>query len=203
MVCLFEVDPIFFRYGDYILHAKERIINPATPPGEKILEEASNNPFFQKYNRLLTIFGSLITLLEYEEILGPKPFKIKDQQRVILRSLAMIAEEEIKRPYSKDELAAYSDYKTFLENFFGKLRSLDDKIESGEFNSDFLSALIVAFSGEVRKSFGGLEVSYIDSWRIKDEINKWFYNSMVKGIADYKKVVEAVKEKVRGFLFFY
>jgi hypothetical protein len=203
MVYLFEIDSTFFRYSDYILRAKEGIIKPGTPPGEEILKEASNNPFFQKYNRLLTIFGSLIALLEYEEILGSRPFEIKDNQRIILRSLGMIAEEEIKRPYSKDKLAAYSDYKTFLENFLRRLRSLDKQIESGRFNSDFLSALIVAFSGEVRKSFGELEVSYIDSLRIKDEINKWLYNSMVKGIADYKKVVEALKEKAGGFLFFY
>ena len=153
-----KLDPIWLEKGTDIRLCREVINCPQMRAGEGVYNDALLNTVFVAYNRLPLVYGSLIALIEYDEIFkrsGNDFFSNPENQRVVLRALGLIVESSIKLPYGDEEIKNYSDHQPFLNGYSKKLRGLDQSIERGNKPPiNFVNTLLMFFQQEVNKLKG-------------------------------------------------
>lgn len=165
-----ELDSFWQENAGKIRSCQTVIKYPKTLAGENILKDSLINPVFIAYNRLPSIFGSLITLVEYDEIFkkeGIVHFSQPENQRLVLRALGLKIEDSIKFPYGPDEKKNYEDLRPFFEGLLKGFRDLDANITRGSQSVNFVNLLITVFQQEVNKLKG------VDNFSVKiKEIRK-------------------------------
>ncbi len=164
---------------------REAIARPQTKTGEEDWNRALDNPVFAVYSRLHPILGSLISVMEYEQIgrlRGEEDFLGPERQRMILRALNLIIEDAIKSPYgpSEREQPQYEDYQKFLKNLFAEFWNIDSDLQGGKERPNFVNSLFMIFINEVNGLKG------VEGFNIK-------FGDIKKEIADYLPQLEQIE----------
>ena len=127
----FHLDPFWLEHQKNIGEIKKAIERPQTKAGEEAWIDALNKPVFRVFNRTHPIFGSLISVLEYEQIgrrAGKEYFSGIEKQRMVLRALGLLIEDSVKYPYSSNEITTYKDYQRFFGKILDRFRAVDSQI---------------------------------------------------------------------------
>lgn len=148
----------WLEHQGQIWQVKKAIATPKTRVGEEILKDALNNTIFVVYSRLNPVLGSLIGLIEYDEIFraeGSRYFTDPQNQRVVLKALGIIFENEIKSGYPLREKMGYEDYLPFLKGALLRLHQYEEQVQAGRGQSvNFIDSLVVIVSQEISKLRG-------------------------------------------------
>ena len=172
----FYLDPFWLERQRGIRKTKEAIERPQTKVGKETCEDALNNPVFKVFDRIHLIFGSLISVLEYEQIGGRRKeeyFYGPKRQRMILRALGLLIEDSIKSPYHPNENVKYEDHHKFLENILGKFRAIDSQIQQGRKLPNFVNSLFMIFIQEVNN---------------------------LRGVENFNVGIEGIRKEIAGYL---
>lgn len=189
------LDPFWLEYRKEIQTMKQAINTPNTYVGEELYQEAMRNTVFQVYNQLIPPYGSLIALMEYDEI-GKRDsqdyFSSPTSRQVILKAFSLLIEDHIKSPYPPESLKKYKDYAPFFNRMLKRLRSFEAQIREGIEFPNFVNSLGMIFQQEVNNLEG------VENFNLKKNIIR-------KRIADYLpeleqldggKVFQAIKEQI-------
>ena len=155
-----NVDPFWLEHRQQIDQVREAIVCPNTLVGESRLQICLRNPVFQIYNRIYPIFGSLIALLEYDEIAkrdNSSYFSEPTNQRIMLKSLGLVIEDGIKAPYSSKDTKSFKDYRRFYQGMVKDLHSLDANVEKGIKYPNFVNSLAMIFTHRVNEELEGVD----------------------------------------------
>lgn len=174
---IFSLDPFWLEYQGQIRQLKRAIEAPKTRVGEEILKDALNNTIFVVYNRLNPVLGSLIALLEYDEIFraeGSNYFLDPKNQRIVLKALGIVVESKIKVDYLPEEKKNYGDYQPFLEEVLFRFHQYEEQIQAGTGQPvNFVNSLIVIVSQEISK---------------------------LKGVRNFGVGIEGIRSKIKDYL---
>jgi hypothetical protein len=188
-------DPFWLEHQKDIRKMQETIKCPQTKAGEGTWNDALNNPVFKVFNRIHPFLGSLISVMEYEQVgreEGRDFFSGREEQRIVLRALNLTIEDSIKFRYGSDEKAKYEDYRKFFENMLGRFRATDSLIQEGRQFPNFVNSLFTIFIQEVN-NLKGVENFNIDIERIRRKITD--YLPQLKKI-DEGRILEAIIDKM-------
>lgn len=172
-----SLDPFWLEHQGQIRQVKRAIEAPKTRVGEEILKDALNNTIFVVYNRLNPVLGSLMALLEYDEIFKAEVsnyFSDPQNQRIILKALGIIVESEIKVGYLPGERKKYGDYLPFFEGVLSRFHQYEEQIQAGTGQPvNFVNSLIVIVSQEISK---------------------------LKGVRNFGVGIEGIRSKIKDYL---
>lgn len=192
-------DPLWLEHGEQIRTVSKVLQAPQTRAGEDMLKDVFNNPVVVVYNRLHPILASLITLAEYDEIGKYEEesyFSEPIKQRIVIRAIKLLVEDDIKFSYLWAEEREYEDYRRFFEGTLLRLGQLDKQIQAGLKLPNFVNSLAMIISQETTKLKG------VESFVINME-------GFRKGIADYLpqlaqiddgKILLEIKAQLEGSL---
>lgn len=192
-------DPLWLEHGEQIRTVSKILQAPQTRAGEDMLKDVFNNPAVVVYNRLHPILASLITLAEYDEIgkhEGGSYFSEPINQRIVIKAIKLLVEDDIKFSYLWAEERKYEDYRRFFEGTLLRLGQLDKQIQAGQKLPNFVNSLAMIISQETTKLKG------VESFVINME-------GFRKGIADYLpqlaqiddgKILSEIKAQLEGSL---
>lgn len=173
------LDPFWLEHQGQIWQVKKAIEAPKTRIGEEILKDALNNTIFVVYSRLNPVFGSLMALLEHDEIFNAEKedsnyFSNPENQRIILKALGIRVENEIKIGYLPEEKKKYEDYLPFLEGVLFRFHQYEEQIQAGTGQPvNFVNSLIVIVSQEISK---------------------------LKGVRNFRVGIEGIRSKIKHYL---
>ena len=148
----FQIDPFWAEHRGDIRRVKEAIECPQTEAGKKAWNEVLADPFFKVFSRIHPIYGSLLAVMEYDEIAierGEENFLGLERQRMILRALNLRIEDAVKASFDSSEMKGYKDYRQFLEETVDRFRILDSQIQKGTRGLSFVNSLFSIFIKEV------------------------------------------------------
>lgn len=172
-----SLDPFWLENQGQIRLVKRTIEAPKTRVGKEILKDALNNTIFRVYNRLNPVLGSLMALLEYDEIFKAEArnyFSEPKNQRMVLKALGIIVESEIKVGYLPEERKKYTDYLPFLEGVLFRFHQYEEQIQAGTGQPvNIVNSLIVIASQEISK---------------------------LKGVRNFGVGIEGIRRKIEDFL---
>lgn len=179
------LDPFWLEHGEEIRQATEAIGFPKTRVGEEEWGNALNNSIFQVYQRLYHIYGSLLALVEYDEVAKREKldfFSDPANQRIVLKAMGLLIEDEIKDYYPTHEEKKYKDYRRFFEVMLNELKVFDSLIQAGVKFPSFVDSLIIRFNHGVNEGFKRGENLSLETSEIR------------KKIADYLPQLEEIEE---------
>jgi len=153
----FQIDPFWAEHRGDIRRVKEAIECPQTEAGKKAWNEVLADPFFKVFSRIHPIYGSLLAVMEYEEIArirGEEHSLGLERKRMILGALNLRIEDAVKVPFDSSERKGYEDYRQFLEKIVGRLRVVDSQTQKGTRWLSFVNSLFFIFIQEVNNLKG-------------------------------------------------
>lgn len=192
-------DSFWLEHGERIRTIRSVIESPKTRVGEEIQKNALNIPVFVVYNRLHPILSSLITLAEYDEIVkveGKNYFSEPLNQRMVLRAIKLLVEDDIKFPYFGEEKRKYEDYRRFFEGVLSRLGQLDKQIQAGKKLPNVVNSLAMIISQETTK-LKGVENFDINMERVRKKIAD--YLPQLAQIDD-GKILSEIKDRLERAL---
>lgn len=169
------IDPFWLEHREQIWQMRKAFEAPKTRVGEERLSDALNNPVLMVYHQLGPIFGSLVALLEYDEISkkeGKGYFSEPINQRMALKAFGVLVEDKIKIPCSPEEKKQYGDYRAFFEGVLTRFHQLETQIQAGGRLPNFVNSLVMTVSGESTK-LKGVENFRINTEGIREKIARY------------------------------
>jgi len=184
-------DSFWLEHGGQIRNIREVLETPKTRVGEGILKSFIDNPVFVVYTRLRPTFSSLVAVVEYDEISkleDKKYFSEPVNQRMVLRAVGLLIEDEIKCPYPEEGKKKYDDYRRFFEGTLSRFAQLDKQIQAGRKPPYFVNSLVIVVCQETKK-LKGVENFGLNMEKIRGKIADYLpqlaqinYGSILSGI---------------------
>ncbi len=168
---------------------------PTTNKGRMLLKNTSGNHFFQYYSRLIPIFGSLLSLIELNQVDkmdGHGFFASPENQKMAIRAMGFVVEDAVKKPI-KGEKVGYNGYIEFFKKHSAGSRVIDSRIETGNRYNDIVDALSVNFLSSILEGIPGCKSFNIDLESLSQGIRRDL-SSMEKEVRE--KIISPLINKI-------
>lgn len=153
------VDPFRMESGirERIDLLYEALSGPWTMVGERLVQDQLENTVFQVYDRTMPVFVALVTLIEFDEIeryFRGDFFRKGENQRLVVKALALKVEESMTELSFEGERKGYYDYQNYYQGLIRQLKALDDQVRQGTSYPNIINSLTMIYSNNMKKLRG-------------------------------------------------